>query len=336
MEEKEDESCNISKYWLAEEVVQYIINYLDKIFPESIIIRETNGKVDIMILDKNLPVEIQSTTATKNRVRVSTFEDNIRRQIEQNIEISGKCWFFIDENFIKFLNDTTNRNISANLDWLYQLWKSEKVKIFTITYDGIIRELIKTDWKFLTKMSNTCKLSVDDDYRILQKNKSRIIFNVLKSFEFTTKEISEMYNSFLSKNDRKKYYSKFENYLRRNDTTKRELLYANVISSAYFINNLNDALHRTIEEKNMDRHLVQRGALLGLFERNEVYTNDSHLRIKFLDKYDIAKYFPGYIKNKEMWDYLKTRYLSRNEFYGVVTGTYSYKLIKQQSMLEDF
>lgn len=327
---------NIDKYWLAEEVIRYIMNFLINIFPESIIIRETNGKVDIMILDENLPVEIQATIITKHCVHASTFEDSSRRQIEQNIEISGRMWLFIDEKFLKFLNNSTNRNISINLDWLYQLWKSEKVKIFTITYNGIIREMVKDDWKFLTKMSSTCKLSIDDDYRILQRNKSKIIFNVLKTLGFTTIEINDMYNSFLSKNDRKEYYSKFENYLRRNGTTERELLYSNVISSSYVINNLNTALCGTIEDKNMDRHLVQRGSLLGIFERNVIATNSSNFRVRFSDKYDIAKYFPGYIRNKEMWDYLKTRWLNRNEFYGIVTGSYHYSLIKKQSTMMDF
>ncbi len=329
------------KYWYAKEVTQHIIKFLQKIFPQSIIVREFD-KIDIIVLDENLPVELQATSLTKNlnknyvNVRMSTFEDNIRRQIEQNIETSGRCWFFFDEKLLRYLNDSSIKKISINLDWLYQLWKVEKVRIFTITYNGTIKEMTKEDWKFLPKMSQTCKLSVDNDYRMLQKNKVKIFYNTLKSLKFTTEEITNMYNSFTTKDDRKKYYSKFENYLNRSGSTKREILYADVIGSTHHIVKLNKALHGNIEDENIDRHLVQHGTILGLFEKNDIHTNSVQLRIRFSDKYNVAKYFPGYIKNKEMWDYLKTRWLDRSEFYGIVTGTYQYTLIKKQSTIADY
>jgi len=331
IEENKDEN---DKYWLAEEVTQYVMDFLIKKFPESIIVRETNGKVDIMILDENLPVEIQSTIITKNCVHVSNFEDSTRRQLEQNVSISERCWLFCDEKFIKHLNNSTNRNISINLDWLYQLWKSEKIKIFTITYKGIIREIIEEDWKFLPKISSDCKISIDDDYKILQKNRSKILFNVLKELHFTTKEINDMYKDYESRIDKKE--SNFGRYLIRNDNTERELLYSKIIASSYLINVLNTALNGNIEHEKMDRHIVQHGSTLGLFERNVINTNSSNFRVKFYDKYDIAKYFPGYLRNKEMWDYLKTRWLGRNEFYGIVTGSFQYKLIKNQSTMTDY
>jgi len=331
IEENKNEN---DKYWLAEEVTQYVMDFLIKKFPESIIIRETNGKVDIMILDENLPVEIQSTIITKTCVHVSNFEDSTRRQLKQNVSISGRCWLFCDEKFIKHLNVSTNRNISINLNWLFQLWKSEEVKIFTITYNGIIKEMIKDDWKFLPKISSDCKISIDDDYKILQKNKSKILFNVLKELHFTTKEINNMYKSYESRVDKKE--SNFGRYLKRNNTTEREILYANIIASSYLINILNKTLNVNIEEDRMDRHIVQHGSSLGLFERNAINTNSSNFRVRFCDKYDIAKYFPGYIRNKEMWDYLKIRWLNRNEFYGLVTGTFQYTLIKNQSTIMDY
>lgn len=45
-------------YWTVEEVRPHIINDLKKRFPDSIISREF-GKVDLMVLGPNIPVEIQ-------------------------------------------------------------------------------------------------------------------------------------------------------------------------------------------------------------------------------------------------------------------------------------
>jgi len=102
------------KYWLAEEVTSHIINFLYKTFPNSIIIREFN-KVDITVLDENLPVEIQAVHKNRNNtLQIADFEDSIRRQIEQNIEISGRCWLFIDKKFLLHLNKPTCSKNSIN------------------------------------------------------------------------------------------------------------------------------------------------------------------------------------------------------------------------------
>lgn len=109
-------SCEINKeidnnnYWLAEDVTPYIMKFLIKKFPECIIIREFD-KIDIIVLNINLPVEIQSTIFDKKRnsIFISRIEDLIRRQIEINIKIYGRCWLFLDENFIKYLNNDTSK-----------------------------------------------------------------------------------------------------------------------------------------------------------------------------------------------------------------------------------
>ena len=62
--------------------------------------------------------------------------------------------------------------------------------------------------------------------------------------------------------------------------------------------------------------------------------NNKHARIQFIDKFNIAKYFPGYLRNKEMWDYCKNkqRIFTIDEFRGIVEGReHCLKLIKQQS-----
>lgn len=319
-------------YWLANEVMPHIIGFLDSIFPGSIIVQGFN-KVDIMILNENLPIEVQATYKINNGgTTISSFEDNIRRQIEQNIEISGRCWLFFDKKLLRYLNTSDNKNISLNLDWLYQLWESEKVRMFTVTYNGVIKEITNDDWKFLPSLSQTCKLSIDDDIRVLQKNRATIFLNVLKSNSFTTKEIYKMYMTYMINHNGKRNFNK---YLMRNGHSSREELYYDIINSVYKVDNLNNAFKGKMEYNDISR-IFKYGYVLGLIDRPESYNTNSQISVKFSDKYDIAKYFPGYIKNKGMWDYLKTRWLDRSEFYGIITGTYMLDFIKKQHQLSDY
>jgi len=217
------------------------------------------------------------------------------------------------------------------MDWLYRLWKSEIVKLFTVTYNGLIEELSNNDWKFLTKMSQTCKISKNSDHRILEKNKVNIYYNILKILRFTTEEINIIYNSYIKNKEKS---TNFEKYLRRKGCTNRESIYGNIMYGITYNVMINDALSCSLE--NIDTHIVFYGVVLGIFERNEVSSGSQILSIRFSDKYNIAKYFPGYIRNKEMWDYLKTRWLNRSNFYGVITGNYTYDLIKKQSTIFDY
>jgi len=329
MEIHNEEIIDNDKYWIAEEIISYIIEYLKKIFPGSIIVREFND-VDIMVLNENLPVELQAghENIIKSYVRVAAFEDHIRRQIEQNIEISGRMWFFFDEMFLRNLNNSSSKLISTNLRWLYELWLCEKIKIFTITHNGIIREMVKEDWNFLSKICH------EDEYISLQKNIPIMIRNVLRASDFTTKEINNMYNLFLTRNNEKD--KGFQQYLRRKNSTEREVLYSNILYSIKSINVLNDCMYCNTKDENIRGELINNGTILGLFERNDVKSGSQLLRIRFSDKYDIAKYFPGYITNMKMWNYLKTRWLKRNEFYGIIRGEYHYSLIKKQSTMTDY
>lgn len=339
IEDQLNEDRNESEYWLAKEVKPYILEFLQKEFPDSLIIQEFD-KVDFFVLDENLPVEIQSTyDRERGKYKssdISRFEDVIRRQIEQNIKISGRCWFFFDTKFLIHLQNDVGKGSSINLDWLYQLWKNEKVKIFVISHDGIIREIAKDDWNFLPKISQTCRISTDDDRRIIQKNKALISCRVLKALGFTTKEINDMYKSFESR-EVKNEYNNFMRYLKREENTDRETLYSDTWYSLYRIELINDILSCQLNVKRSSSigHLPFN---IGLYERNSttIQANSNQIRIRFADKYDIAQYFPGYIRNKTMWDYLKTRWLTRNEYYGIIEGRYEFSLIKNQNLLGDY
>lgn len=51
------ENINEDRYWTVEEIRPYIIEYLKKRFPDSVIEREFDD-VDLMIHGPNIPVEI--------------------------------------------------------------------------------------------------------------------------------------------------------------------------------------------------------------------------------------------------------------------------------------
>ena len=66
---------------------------LKKRFPGKLIVKELNH-IDLSIPEENLPIEIQSTPISRNTIIYAEWEDDIRRQIEQNIMSHGTCWFF--------------------------------------------------------------------------------------------------------------------------------------------------------------------------------------------------------------------------------------------------
>ncbi len=93
---KNDEIVNFNGYifWrYVEKVMPFIKNYLRTKFPNSLILHEFN-RIDIIVLDEEIPIEIQ-TTRYISELHNADFEDRIRRQIEDNIENYGKCWFFL-------------------------------------------------------------------------------------------------------------------------------------------------------------------------------------------------------------------------------------------------
>ena len=155
-----------NRYWKVEEIRPYIIKELQKRFPDSIIEREFYD-IDLMVHGPNIPVEIQRIYLDiYGYIKISEFEDNIRRQIEQNIEIFGQCWFFLDAKLLSYLQNNLTKYSSINMDWLYQFFKSGKLRAFTITINGDIRELKDRDFEFIRKFSTTCKLSKDEEHRI--------------------------------------------------------------------------------------------------------------------------------------------------------------------------
>lgn len=161
-------------FWTYTKVVRKnIIDDLKKRFPGKLIIRELN-QVDLSIPRLNLTAEIQATRLSKSGIKYSGWENEIHKQIDQDI-IYGKCLFFFDEALLKAMKNA-GRSISINMDWFRKLIKEEKLEVYTITYDGVIEAKEYKDFDFLAEISQTC--SAETDNMILDKNKMKIFADV--------------------------------------------------------------------------------------------------------------------------------------------------------------
>ncbi len=322
-------------FWrYADDVRPYIFRFLEKEYPDAIIIHEFD-KVDIFILDENLPIEIQSIYPDirngKGCIRIAQFEDDIRRQLETDISIYGKCILFFDESALRYIQDGVKRNSSINMDWLYQYKKEGKIRVFTITYNGIIRETADKDFSFLSNVSMTCNRGKDEDFRVITKNRANITLCVLKGRGFTNHEINNMYNLYRGNN---KEYGSFNSWLSREGCTEREKEYYYMRKSINleFVNNV---LSCTIDINDGGSQHGSRSHRYMLIYLGLVDV-DKYDRIYFVDKCDIAQYFPGYIRKKELWDYLRTHNVSQKTFYAIIRGETDYLWwIKNQTTIEE-
>lgn len=172
--------------------IDYISIYVKKKFPNDVVIGQyfEFNNIDIYVIEEVLPIEVQSTVInTKGGITISTFEKACRNQIEENIRTLGKCWFFFDEELLRYLKTDITNNSNVQFDWLYKLMKEEKLKVFTLNYRGEINERVLSDFNFISKISTTCDLGKDNDIRILNRNKYEILKTLIKYFKITQFEI---------------------------------------------------------------------------------------------------------------------------------------------------
>lgn len=292
-------------FWHDESIVDdYIHKFLKSKFPGCLIIPEFT-MIDWFVIDENLPIEIQSTIIKVGVTPAhSYFENKIRQSLEQNISIYGKCWFFFDDAYLRYLQNDIEKNISINLDWLYKLIKANKIRIFTVTYDGKIEEKKHEDFEFIGKFSGTCILGECQDSRILQKNKALIFNNVLKSNDITSDEIIILRKRLLNiKHDQKLSRGAFYNFGKYCDSDKDKLI-CKIYKSMGDLELINKGLDcNYIEENVVPTHVLYYFDLLGLTEY--LYGANKYMIRRFIDIDNISTYFPGYLRNKEKWDYLK-------------------------------
>lgn len=323
----------IYKIWKVKFIRPLIKKILKEKYLYSLVVRELNG-VDLTIIDRNtpsrMPVEIQKAPITSDgKFAHTVFEGSIRSQIDINIEIYNKCWLFMDSEYLRYLQSgDVPKNTSIDMTWLVKLMREDKLKIFSIKYDGIVKELITKDFDFLKDISQICAIGCDNDERILTKNKVEIYNNVVLGYNFTQEEIFQFENDFDNYN--KNEVKGSQEYFIKNGN-ERCKLYGYILSAIKTLPTINNILSCKMENK---KSYIYYSVIIGLFHQNEFHGNNNYARIQFIDKFNVARYFPGYLRNKEMWDYCKTkqRIFPMNEFKGVVEGReHCLKLIKNQS-----
>ena len=285
----------------------YIALFLKERFPRGITIGQyfEFNRIDMFVVKEELPVEIQSTAIdSRNNVLSSyTFEHRCRNQIEENIKTVGKCWFFFDEEFLRYLQTDITTNTSLQLDWLYKLMKEEKLKVFTLNYKGEIKERILEDFNFISKISTTCEIGKDSDRRILAKNKHKILKNLVNYYRITQDEIDEFGKDYFENHKPKqKCFSYMES-----SYNKRKKIIGLMLRSLGNIDSINEMFDGKISNTQNATNAVY----IGLFESNgKAHGN----MISFVDSSDIAQYFPTYLRNKEKWDKLKGRWTTPEEY----------------------
>ena len=318
---------NTYTFWhIADVVYPYISEFLDKQFPNSVRIREFNY-TDYVVLKENLPVEVQATvlsvrskSSNPGGLNHSEFEQKIEKQIKQDIDRYHRCIFFLDSEYLRYLQNNATKNTRINLDWFYSLIKDKILRVFTVRYDGIIKEVFLKDFDFILKISTIGK----------KDNRFKIMSNVLEGYKFTNKEIDAMYNAFKSTEHK---YKSFYKWLAREDRSNREFEYMYILGAITHIDNINDMLACRLD-RNSDIKTISRDAQkLGLIETKDT-GKVGYMRI-FADKYNIASYLEGYIIKKDLWDDLRKRYISFDTLCAMVTGKVDINWWKKQKTIED-
>lgn len=299
-------------------VYDTVWDFLQEKFQDEIIFPELFG-VDFVVLNKNIPVEVQSTIVlnykkgtdkAKKIISHTQFELYIEKQIKQNVENFGHCWFFFDSEYLRYLQNDLTRMSRINLDWLYQLIKDGVVKAFTVSNAGEISEISYKSFDFLSGVSMTCKVGHDDDFRVLDRNKFKILLNLLKGYEFSSDELFKMRNDF-SESNRKS----FIDWLIRKGSSPREFLFGIILRSAGSLEFVNQIL-RCGEEVKLTRQNKNTLSVLGLFEVKGLAKGAVTC---FIDKFYIASYFPGYVHNEKTWEHLRGNYVSLATLRKIIT-----------------
>ncbi len=204
---------------------------------------------------------------------------------------------FFDVEYYRFLSETESKNISMNMDWFAKYVKEGKLNVFTVKYDGLIKELQYEDLEFIRKLSNTCKTEYENDERILNRNKIKIMKNILNGYKFTQEEIDRFRDDFKNRkiNNNNEKSTCLSEFLKKEDNNRKKL-YGSILNS---IGNLPDINNLLDVNNEYSHHAKAFGEYLGIFKMYGVSRNAT---IQFIDKFNICQYFPGYIRNKEIWN----------------------------------
>ncbi len=316
----------IYKTWTINLIMPLIIKFLNEKYPDSLILPELN-KIDLVVINKKIdeiiPVEIQKTILCKTSFSHTHFENAIRKQLEDNIENYEKCWFFFDSEYLRYLQyKDIPTTISMNMTWLVKLMKEETLKVFVIKYDGIVKELTTKDFDFLKKISQTCTFSYDNDERVLNRNKLKIYRNVILGNKFTQEEVDSFYIEF---NNNKTSEERCGRHFTKSNN-ERCKLYGHILDSIGNLKKINDILN--MNSNSNERNDKFYTSFIGILDI--VGTHNHGSNVKFVDKFDVCNYFPGYVRNKEQWESYRNTNLTHSTFVQIINGTYK----KQHSLFD--
>lgn len=307
-------------FWSNVDIVyDRVWDFLHEKFPDEIIFPEL-FHVDFVVLNKNIPVEVQSTIILNSKkgtdkarkiISHTQFEGAIEKQIKQNVENFGHCWFFFDSEYLRYLQNDLTKKSRINLDWLYKLMKDGIVNVFTVSYKGEITEISYKSFNFLSDISMTCKVGHEGDYRILDRNKFNILLNLLKGYGFSSDELFKIRNNFSESKT-----NNFISWLMRKGYSPREFIYGMILRSVGSLEFINQVLNCSVEQVKLTKSNKSILSILGLFEVKGLANGATTC---FIDKYDIAKYFPGYIHNEKTWEHLRRNYVIPTTLHKIIT-----------------
>lgn len=306
------------KCWTVELIRPYVVKFLKEKFPDSLMTFETN-RIDIVVFDNRtddiVPVEIQRIYASsKYGFSHAGFEDSIRRQLEDNIENYDVCWFFFDAEYLRFLQTKDIRQhggISINMNWLVKYMKEDKAKVFVIRYDGLANELSSKDFDFLKDISQTCILGYENDERILNRNKLKMFRDILRGHNFNQDDIYRVIE--YAKNN-KQNREKLEMFARR-QKDKRIKLYGSVLHATGRLPSINNLLDMNTNNHNQYMEGKWDASFIGIFD---LYGDSHSATARFVDRFNVCKYFPGYLRNKDIWDKLRGINLTSRQLENIV------------------
>ncbi len=320
--------------WKVEFIIPLVKRFLKEKHPKSLISRGIN-KIDFIIFntmtDELIPVEIQKTiiSSNKNKSFLHThFENVIRKQLEENIETYRLCWFFFDAEYLRYLQSGNIKGTNASIDmmWIVKLMKEEKLKVFSVRYDGEVKELTTKDFDFLKDVSQTCPLGYENDERVLERNKLKIFYNVIKGYNFTQEEINKFENDFDNRYNKKEKLDSSRFFVKYGN--ERCKIYGYIIQSTGSLPGINNIMNMNNNDGINKFLSVQ----LGIFEiiGNHIRGRDGN-HMRFIDRFNICQYFPGYIRREKCWLTYKGREMDGDTFSNMCRGMY-----KNSNTLDDY
>jgi len=306
----------IYKIWTTKLIKPLLIKFLKERCQDSIIAPELN-KIDFTVIYRNtheiIPIELQKTSLVKSsgggmNFSHTDFQQSIRKQIDEVIRDYDKCWFFFDSEYLRYLQSgNIGKNASFDLTWLISHIENGKLKVFEIRYDGFVKELTIKDFDFL---------KLPEDEIILNKNKLKIYRNVLLGYNFTQEEIDNFYREFENRYDKSIATSADFCIDSSNDRCK---LLGQIKYSLGKLNGINKCLDMNTINPNDKLSAIY----IKIFEFIETHSHGNRgYNIKLVDKFDICKYFPGYMRQEKHWLTYKGNEMDGRTFSNMCRGFY--------------